>query len=177
MKRLMLALLLLLAGPWGLAAQRGDDLPVARSGVMRPGPGGRRQMLQQRVIARFMDRVSLRLGLDPGERQRLEQVLRSDEAERRGLAREARDVRLQLVRAAADAGTPDREFDRLLGRMGDLRARDLELWRREQSQLATVLTPRQRAQFMAMRLEFLEMVQRARSARQQPLAEGAIEPR
>ncbi len=43
--------------------------------------------------------------------------------------------------------------------------RDLALWQSEQAQLATVLTPRQRAQFMAMRLEFAELVQRMRQQR------------
>jgi hypothetical protein len=176
-KRLMLACLLLV-GPWGLAAQQPGDVPAARPRALRQGPALRRQMLQQRVVARFMDRVSQRLALDAGQRQRLEQVLRSNEVERRALTREARDVRVQLERAASDPSTPDRQYDELLTRMGDLRARDLDLWRHEQAQLATVLTARQRAQFMAMRLEFLEMVQRARAraARQPPAETASAQP-
>ncbi len=175
MKRVMLALLLVLAGSWGLAGQDREDAAARRPlrPALRQGPAGRRQLLQQRVVGRFMDRVTVRLGLDANQRQRLEQVLRDNEATRRVLAREARAVRTQLVRSAANPATSDQELERLMGQMSDLRARDLEVWRDEQAQLARVLTPRQRAQFMAMRLEFFEMVQRARQTRQQPLAEGA----
>ncbi|HEX9108196.1 MAG TPA: hypothetical protein VF832_13230 [Longimicrobiales bacterium] len=161
------ALALLL--PTSALAQRPDPLAQERplpALAGRPGPAMQRQRLQQLVFARFMDRASQRLGLNAGERQRLEQVLRENEAQRRSLAREARTVRQELVAASNDPGVPAAEFDRLLGRMDDLRARDLQLWRDEQARLGTVLTSRQRAQFMAMRLEFAEMVQRMRQPRQ-----------
>ncbi len=134
----------------------------------RQGPGAaalRRQQLQQQVAARFMDRAQQRLGLSPADRQRLEQVIRANEVQRRELAREARQVRRQLVLATHDSTTPPAAYDRLLARVAELRQRDLALWQSEQAQLATVLTPRQRAQFMAMRLEFAELVQRMRQQR------------
>src|SRR5512146_1248583 len=165
----MLAFLLMLAGPPGVAAQQLDDRAAPRRPGQRPGRpalgAARRQMLQQRIFARFMDRATVRLGLTADGRQRLEQVVLTNEGQRRELARQARALRSELARASADANTPDSQFDRLLRQMGELRARELDLWRSEQTDLAGVLTPRQRAQFLAMRLEFFEMVQRARQAR------------
>jgi hypothetical protein len=94
-------------------------------------------------------------------------VVAANEVRRRDLAREARLLRQQLAAASRDASTPRAEYDRLLGGMADLRARDLELWRAEQAQLGQVLTPRQQAQVMAMRLEFFERVQRLREQRRE----------
>jgi Spy/CpxP family protein refolding chaperone len=161
----MLLSLLLLVTPLAAAGQR--------PGVFRPrrpaaagAPGTlRRQALQQEVFTRFMDRVSERLALTSVARQRLEEVLRANNMRRRELAQDARAARRDLVAATADPNTPPAEFDRLLGRMADLRARDLDLWRSEQAELERVLTARQRAQLMAMRLDLAEMMQRARQAR------------
>jgi len=170
------ALALLLVPAAARAQRPGPAAPAApvravdAGGALHPGggraPGAlRRQQLQQQVFARFMDRAAQRLGLAPADRQRLEQVIRTNDVQRRQLAREARTVRQELAAASRDPATPQGEYARLLDEMSDLRGRDLALWRGEQAQLATVLTPRQRAQFMAMRLEFYELVQRMRERR------------
>ncbi|MBX6363777.1 MAG: Spy/CpxP family protein refolding chaperone [Gemmatimonadetes bacterium] len=112
-----------------------------------------------------MDRVTERLRLDASQRRRLEDVLRQNEGRRRALAREAGALRQQLTQAADDPGVSDAELQRMLDQMADLRRRELDLWRDEQHALATVLNPRQRARFMVMRLQFTEMVQRARRER------------
>ncbi len=149
--------------PGPFSAERPRRAPGARQ--LPRGAALRRQQLQQQIFARFMDRAQQRLGLSEADRQRLEQVIRQNEVQRRALAREARQVRQQLAAAGRDPNTPQGEYDRLLSRVAELRERDLALWRNEQEQLATVLTPRQRAQFMAMRMEFAELVQRMRQRR------------
>lgn len=126
---------------------------------------GQRQALQRELFNRFMNRASNRLGLTPEESQRLRGVVAMHDRRRRDLAQEARVVRTELAHANADPSTPPAEYDRLLARMADLRARDLDLWRTEQAELGQVLNPRQRAQFMAMRLEFFDRVQRMREQR------------
>ena len=172
----MLLSVMLLATPLAAAAQRPGVFRPRRP-VVAGAPGAlRRQALQQEVFVRFMDRVSERLALTPVTRQRLEQVLRANNVRRRGLAQEARATRRDLVAATADPNTPSAEYDRLLGRMADLRARDLDLWRSEQAELRQVLTPRQRAQLMAMRLDLAEMMQRARQARRAPPDTDALDP-
>jgi hypothetical protein len=160
----IVALLLVLA-PAGLAAQRPGSEVGRRPGAWAPA---RRERLQQQIVARFMDRAAARLGLDTAGRARLERVIGANDLRRQELAREARLARTALVRAARDPSTPDAEYDRLLRRMANLRERDLRLWENEQTALAGVLTPRQRVQFMAMRLEFFDMVQRMRGAAPPP---------
>ncbi len=181
---LLAALLVLPLAPATALAQRPGPFSIERPprapGAARPGQRGvgalRRQQLQQQVFTRFMDRAQQRLGLSAADRQRLEQVIRANEVQRRELAREARQVRQQLNVAARDPSTPQSEYDRLLAQVADLRQRDLALWRDEQAQLATVLNPRQRAQFMAMRMEFAEMVQRMRQQRAQAQQGGPGTP-
>jgi Spy/CpxP family protein refolding chaperone len=170
--RLGLAVCLLL--PSGLAAQRPAPARERPASAQRAeAPAARRQLLQQEVVERFLQRVSNRLGLDEAQRRQLVQVVRMHDAQRRELTRQARQLRQDLVRAANDASTPPGELDRVLARMGELRQRDLQLWRAEQADLARVLTPRQRAQFMVLRLDFFEMVQRARQAPGAPLQPNA----
>lgn len=154
MRRLHLVLLAALALPVRAAAQRPMD--------------PRRAALQAQVLDRFMDRVSARLQLDPDQRIRLEQVLHENEVKRRSLQEDAAALRRQLGDAIRDPDTRPADFDRLLGRMGDLRARDARLWRDEQSALAHVLSPRQRAEFVGLRMQFYEMVQRLRRQRGMP---------
>lgn len=137
----------------------------ARAQAVAPRNAPERRALQARVVDRFMDRVAERLRLDASRRRRLEDVLRQNEGRRRALAREAGALRQRLVRAADDPGVSDAELQRMLDQMADLRRRELDLWRDEQRSLATVLDARQRARFMVMRLQFTEMVQRARRER------------
>jgi len=179
----LLVAALALLPPAALLAQQPGPFPQDRAlparagpGLQRPDAAARRQRLQQMVNARFMDRATQKLGLNAADRQRLEEVLRQNDAQRRQLTREARGVRQELVTASNDPATAPADFERLLSRMDDLRARDLQLWRDEQARLGTVLTPRQRAQFMAMRLEFTEMVQRMRQQRRAQAPGGPQAP-
>lgn len=150
--------------PTFLAALLWTPLPAA---AQRPGQG-HRAALEAQVLQRFMDRVSERLQLDPEQRGQLEQVLRDNEVQRRALQRDATTLRRDLADAVRNPDTKPGEFDRLLGRMADLRVRDAKLWRDEQSALAHVLSPRQRAEFIGLRLQFYEMVQRLRRQRGMP---------
>lgn len=166
MNRWRLALIALLLAPLPALAQGGP--PAARPGGARvPAEvaAARRQQLRQQVFARFMDRASRRLALTAEDRLRVEQVLLRGEAQRAALAQEARAVRRALAAAGRDSATPQQEYDRLLKRMTELRTQELALWEREQAELGQVLTPRQRAQLMAMRLELFERVQRMREQR------------
>src|SRR5690606_35224833 len=47
-----------------------------------------------------------------------------------------------------NAATADAEFVQLLADYDALRGREHELWRREQAELAAILSPRQRSQFL-----------------------------
>ncbi|HEU4648492.1 MAG TPA: hypothetical protein VFS33_05490 [Gemmatimonadales bacterium] len=157
-----LALVLLL--PAGASAQAQRNAPERRA-------------LQARVVDRFMDRAAERLRLDASQRRRLEDAMRQNEGRRRALAREAVGLRQRLAQAVDDANVPESEIQRMLDQMADLRRRELDLWQDEQRSLAGVLGPRQRAQFMVMRLQFTEMVQRMRRERRDgPFADPPRRP-
>jgi hypothetical protein len=57
-------------------------------------------------------------------------------------------LRGRIYRAARNPATSDAEFMRLLSEHEALRAREHDLWGRDQEQLAGILNPRQRAQFL-----------------------------
>lgn len=170
MRRGFVLLLAALLMPMAAQAQRPSASRAAAQLQQQPdrapkGAAARRQALMARIFDRFMDRATVQLQLDARQRQQLEAVLRSNEARRRELAQEARQLRREQQAALRDPNTSSEAFQRVLDRMADVRARDLELYRSEQEQLARVLTPRQRTQFMALRQQFTEMVQQLRRNR------------
>ena len=157
MKRMLVMLALSLVTTAPLAAQRHP--PAARA------------ELAQRVQERFLQEAARQLRLDEAARGRLAAVLSEHDQMRQALQREGRQLRGMLVRAVADARTPDAEFQRLLAQLDALRTRELEVWRHEQSALANVLTPRQQAEFAMLRARFAERIARIRAERPPPRRE------
>ena len=168
-RRLMLiAALALLPAP--LLAQEGPPRrPPAEAPRMQGMTPEQRQAMQQRraamraqVHARFVEIAAERLGLGAAERTRLGQVLDRTMEKRQALAEEGRELRLRAARALADsAGAPAPQA--ILQELTRLRERELQLWRDEQRELSTFLTPRQRLELMAMRARFDERVMQLRS--------------
>jgi sirohydrochlorin ferrochelatase len=143
-------------------------LPVAAAAQIRQPPNASKQRyderadLQAQVYSTFMDRATERMRLAGSDRGRLETLMRENEYRRVALGRESSELYRQLGYALSVRGTPDAEFTRLLDRVTELRQRELDLWRAEQNALSSVLTPRQRAEFMGLRAEFFERVQALR---------------
>jgi hypothetical protein len=134
----------------------------------------RRAQLEQQVRQRFMAEVSRELGLESAQRERMETVLRQGAENRRSLAMESRQLRMDLVQAVRDPATPAPEFQRLLNRMNGIRAREQALERREMEALAEFLDARQQAQFLVLRMELNE---RVRGMGPGPRPDGAPGPR
>ncbi|HEY8469069.1 MAG TPA: hypothetical protein VIL18_05475 [Longimicrobiales bacterium] len=141
-------------------------VPVAAAAQQQPGT--RRGQLEHQVLNRFLDRAAQELELDAGGRARLERVLRTSVEQRRAIAAEAARLRQELNRALRDPATPDREFERLLNELAELRAREARLWREEQDALAGVLTPRQRARFMLISARVNERIRALRGTGGEP---------
>ena len=148
MKKLMLVVCLAIAAPFSVRAQSPQSQQM----------GARREMLQRQIIRRFMDRVSMDLGLDAATRGKLEQQMRQSGEARRGLARNTAELRRRMIDATADTTTTDAEFKRLLSDMTSLRQREEDLWRSDQDALSKILTPRQQTRFVFMWLRFNEQV-------------------
>jgi hypothetical protein len=128
----------------------------------------RREQLEAQITQRFLDHVGTQLQLAPNDRNRLEEHLRSTASRRRGLAREAVQLRGQLLRAARDEATTDAELTRLIDQMTRLRDQEENLWRSDQDALRRILTPRQHARFILMWIRFNDQVRDAAMRRGGP---------
>jgi Spy/CpxP family protein refolding chaperone len=147
---LMLALLVL---PCWAGAQQGTPDPARRAALE-----ARRDSLEAEVMQRFLEQLTRELKLDTDQRVQTERVLREGGLRRRELMRASAELRGRLFRAIRATDTPDAEFHRLLAEHENLRHRENDLWRREQDELARVLTPRQRAQFLVQWVRFQDQV-------------------
>lgn len=132
------------------------------------GPGQRRANMEAQLMRNVVQRISDELGLDEAGRARLLQLFQEGEEERRALAREGAELHERLRRALADSNTPDSEFNAIVQGLADLRQRELALWREEHEELREFLTPRQQAQFIALRNRFTRAVQNAVQQRRPP---------
>ncbi len=136
-------------------------VPVA-AGAQRVGrgqrPAAREALLEAQIFDRFMDKVSTDMQLDSNGRNRLRQHLRQSGEQRRLLAQQTVQLRRRLVEATRDSTTSDAQIDGLLQQFVQLRVREQELWNRDQNELAGLLTPRQRAQFLLQWITFNERI-------------------
>ena len=137
MRRIQWLLMAALLLPAAVSAQRGPP------GLRQP-----RRELEQQVFDRFMTKVSTDMRLNPERRDRLGRYVRQSGMQRRMLAQQTVQLRRRLVAATRDTTTSDAQIDQLLKELVDLRAREQELWNRDQAELANILTPRQRAVFL-----------------------------
>jgi hypothetical protein len=108
----------------------------------------RRDSLEAEVVHRFVRHLARDLHMTDDQRDRTERVLRESGLRRRALSLESSQLRGRLYRATRDSTTADAEFVRLLAEYQTLRTREHDLWRQDQAELARILDPRQRTQFL-----------------------------
>lgn len=128
----------LLLWPSGLVAQ-----------VVPPG-GQRARELERRLEARFQDMIEERLQLGPEEARRLQGVMESFREKRMTLNRAQSSLRHQL----RDPALPDlteEEAREILRETIRLQEEELELYRREQEELLSILSPTQLVRFYSLR--------------------------
>lgn len=123
--------------------------------AQQQAPGGRpldaRPMERrvQQVIARTVRR---QLSLDDGKMRQLQRTTTKFEDERRLLLRDERDARQTLRRAIEDSTATDQaRIEQAMGKMIQIQRRRVDILEAEQKDLAAFLTPRQRAQYFALR--------------------------
>lgn len=148
---LLVALPALAVGAEAQVPQRGDRGQAEAAQEQRA-------RLEQQVRDRFLAHAAQRLRLDDEQRDRLGAVLARGAEDRRELARESWTLRIELMGAVRDEGTPRQTYERLLERLEDVREREVALEKREAAVLARFLEPRQQAAFLVLRMEFNEQV-------------------
>jgi hypothetical protein len=126
----------------------------------------RRAELEQQVTRQFVAQAAETLGLDSRQRDRLHGVLRAGAEERRELARQSRELRMELMRAVRTESTPNATYEGILARMSQLRQAERALERREEAALAQFLDARQRAQLLVLRMQLNERIRGMRGAPQ-----------
>jgi hypothetical protein len=127
----------------------------------------RAESLRRTIEERFGDQLIRDLGLDDDQAAKVRGVLATWATKRRALEREERRLRQALARemrpgVAADDAAVTRMVDQLL----DGRLAYVQTFKDELTELASLLTPVQRAQYVLLRDRLLQRVQEIRSQRQ-----------
>lgn len=140
--RLLLPILLMMLVAAGSAAAQRPDSPAA---------GERRAQLERRFQQQTAAVLRNRLGLSD---QQVEQLTRTNarfEERRRLLVSEERELRIDMRRELSRGNEADQQrIAGLVDRTFVLQRQRLDLLEEEQRELATFLTPRQRAMFLSM---------------------------
>lgn len=137
------------------------SLAVAGAGAQRPNAEGPpRQELEARFRQAFARVVRERVGLSDDQMRRLAPINERFAEERLKLQLEERGARMTVQRALrtpelADSAEVSRTLDRLL----DIQKRRVELLQAEQRELARIMTPIQRARFMALQDQLRRQVE------------------
>jgi Spy/CpxP family protein refolding chaperone len=136
--------------------------PVPGEAQVRP-PGGQRQrqQLERRLEQGLARIVSEDLGLTPEEMASVQAVMQGFREERQAVSRAQASLRYRL----RDPALPDLEDDaarEILAEMIRVQEAELDLYRREQTQLLTVLTPGQVVRFYGIREAWGQRIQELR---------------
>ncbi|HEU4995882.1 MAG TPA: Spy/CpxP family protein refolding chaperone [Gemmatimonadaceae bacterium] len=144
-----------------LEAQRPGARPLQAQGI------GDRARLEQEIRRGFAIAVRRRVGLNDAQMAKLGPIASRYEQQRRQLQAEERDARLALGQALRNESTADsKQVDGLLQRMIDIQKRRVSLVESEQHELATIMSPVQRARYLALQEQIRRRLEQARQRRQ-----------
>ena len=136
--------------------------PSATSAQTRPGgPPGQRQQLEQRLQRGFGGMVRSQLDLEEEELASLQAVMQSFREDRQALNQDQASLRYRL-RDPALQELAEEDARAVLAEMVRVQEVELELYRREQVELLTVLNPRQLVQFYRIREDWGQRIQQLR---------------
>ena len=166
-----------LMGLIALACVFGSGATVAKSQEPPPPPAAERDSLEARVRQRMAEVVRRQLGLDNDQMRKLGETNRRFEVQRRDLLTRERDVRMDL-RDEMQSGDTTRQAQvaRLLDQMLVVQRQRTEQLEAEQKELATFLTPIQRAKYFAMEEQIRRRVMEMREERMRGQQGGVRRP-
>lgn len=142
-----------------------------------PPPSAQRDTLEARVRLRMAQVVKRQLGLTDDQMRKLGETNRRFEVQRRELLARERDVRMDL-RDEMESGDTTRQaqVSRLLDQMIQLQRQRVDQIESEQKDLATFLTPIQRARYFAMEEQIRRRVMEMREEGMRPAPGGVRRP-
>ena len=151
-------------------------LAVPVMAQQRPGgAAANRAELESQVRQEFARTVRNRVGLTDQQMARLAPVTERLARDRRALQVAERDARVGLQRALREGSAADTAaVSRMLGTLVDVQKRRAALLEQEQRELAQIMTPLQRARYMALQDQVRRRVEQRRGGR---APGGAAPPR
>ncbi|NNM07018.1 MAG: hypothetical protein HKO65_18130 [Gemmatimonadetes bacterium] len=140
--------------------------PLLASAQVNPPPGGQRQRMQmeQRLQQGFQRSIQNQLGWDQARMEGLRGIMRSFQEERSALNRAQASVRYRL-RDPALQDLTDQEAAEILQEMLEVQQQELELYRREQQELLTIMSAPELVRFYRLRDNLGQRLQQLRQGR------------
>jgi hypothetical protein len=134
-------------------------------GQRTPDSAGRAR-LESAIRRGFAKAARRRVGLTDAQINQLAPIMQRYEAQRRQLLREERDARTSLRTEMRNEQTANAtKVDQLLRSLIDIQKRRIQLVEAEQRDFATVMTPLQRAKFMALQEQVRRRLEEMRQRR------------
>jgi hypothetical protein len=125
-----------------------------------------RARLEGQLRQGFARLVRQRIGLSDDQMKQLRPVTQRYEQQRRLLQIEERETRLSLRTSIRDSQSADeKQVDQMLQRIIDIQKRRVQLLDAEQRDLATIMTPIQRAKYMALQEQIRRRLEQMRQRR------------
>jgi len=138
----------------------------AQAAAPRMQDSATRTRLEENVRRGLARAVRVRVGLTDDQMNRLGPIARRYEQERRQLQVQERDARQSLRAALRNEKTADqRQVERHLQTLLDVQKRRAQLLESEQRDLATIMTPVQRAKYMALQEQVRRRLEQLRQRR------------
>ena len=167
MKRLIRAVVLAAAAAAPLSAQLQQRPRVAAA-----EDSASRARLEGEIRRNFARVVRNRVGLDDVQMAKLGPISQRYEQQRRQLQIEERETRVSLRQMLRDESTADTaQVSKMLRTLVELQQRRSHVLAAEQIELATIMSPIQRAKYMAMQEQIRRRLEQMRQRRMQ-LAPG-----
>ena len=148
-----------------------------RPGGQRPGGQPPRGELEAELRRGFARAVRQRVGLTEDQMRKLAPITQKHATERARIQLDEREARMELGRILRDSASADTaQVERLLARLTDVQKRRVQLMEQEQKDLATIMSPLQRARFLGLQEQLRRQVEERRRGRSEGTG-GAPPPR
>ncbi len=163
MRKHLMLVAALAAGFPVMAGAQGNPPRLGRRGAMQPPPESarpNRAALEAQVRQRFAQMLRNRLGLTDAQMQKVAEINARYGERRRTLLEQERDIRMSLREeiVAADTSRQNQVAD-LLDRMIKAQRQRIDVMEAEQRELAGVMTPLQRAQYIGLEEQIRQRVE------------------
>jgi hypothetical protein len=161
-----------------LAQRPRANAPLNRPRAARAADPQERAQMERRIRQRFYEVVRQRAGLDDNQMRKLNDVNGKYEPRRRDLLRDENETRRALRAEMAPGGTPDEaKVSAGLAKLQEIQRRRFEIDDQEQRDLASFMTPVQRARYHALREQLRRRLEQARQQhRENQLTDDSVPP-